>query len=551
MRLCCVVLAIVALGASGAGAQDRWVFVPARVGAEATPNLASRLETAVGDRRIISSTSAATMVEARHSSAAPHLDEQEINRALALVTRVTDSIRMGEAKRAWLKQLRELEQLSAPVQDYLQRDSRRAELLFQACVLAGGLLLKAKTNEAHEQLRSCARIYPGRTPKAAPEVVSAFAAASAEVASEPHGSLDVEGGPGCSVRLNGAELGPAPLHVEAVRVGTARIQMECAGTQGRIHAVGIEPGTNRVRIDPEFESALSTANGLALTYADDAARERSMSRHGQLLGELLDAHIVLLVAMGPRTRVLSLQPRAELGTLAGDHIPAEIVHALAATMGPVTPPQPPAAATSTQSAPEPVLGENPPVAAPPSSDLFTRVPALRDESGTSTAQVIAGGVLLAAGAGSLVTAWAFYAQRAEARADSTWSLSYAARDDYRSAGRAAMWFAAGGGVLLSAAEYLLLPRERGVPTYAWAWGGAGVLLAGSGLALMLAESDCTLPSQHCRGFASDVAFGQLLMLHSIPLLTVPLNYALHEWFRPTRRIELGLRGTQLSLSYRF
>lgn len=555
MRLCCMVLAMVALCSPGVGAQDRWVFVPALAGSEPAPNLTTKLETAVGDRRVMSAEAAATMVEARHSSAAPRLDEQEVARALALVTRVTDSIRMGDNKRAWLKQLRELEQLAAPIQDYLQRDTRRSELLFQACVLAGGLLLKTKASaahagEAHEQLRSCARIYPGRKPQAAPEVVSAFAAAAAEVATEPHGALDVEGGTGCRVRLNGAELGPAPLRLEAVRVGTARIQMECDGTSGRIHGVGIEPGPNHVRIDPEFEHALSTTDGLALAYADASARERSMSRHGQLLGDLLDAHVVLLVPMGPRTRVLSLQPRAELGMLSGNHIPGEVLRAIAATMGKAAAPPPPPTPTL-QSAPQSPGDEGPPIPARARSDIFTRVPALRDESGMSTAQVIVGGALIAIGLGSVATSWVFYAQRASARGRTTWSLSYADRDDYRSAGRAAVWFAAGGGVALSAAEYLLLPRERGIPISAWAWCGAGGLLAASGVALMVAESDCALPSQHCRGFASDVALGPMLMLHAIPLLAVPLNYALHDWFRPTRRIELGIRGPHLTLSYRF
>jgi hypothetical protein len=306
-----------------------------------------------------------------------------------------------------------------------------------------------------------------------------------------------------------------------------------------------------VRIDPEFDHALSTADGLVLTYADADARERAMGRHGQLLGELVDAHIVLLVPMGPRTRLLSLQPRAELGTLSGDSIPAEMVRAITASMGLVNSQPSAAAAPTLQIVQEAVNDENSPNTPPPSSDIFTRVPALRDESGISPAQLAAGIALAAVGVGSLATAWVFYAQRAEARARSTWSLSYADRDDYQSAGSTALWLAAGGGVLISSAEYLLLPRERGIPTSAWAWGGAGVLLAASGVALLVAESDCTLPSPHCRGFGSDVAFGPMLMLHSVPLLAVPLNYALHEWLRPTRRIELGLGGPHLSLKYRF
>jgi hypothetical protein len=97
MRLCCAVLALTTLCASPAAAQERWVFVQALVVSDHTPNLSPKLEAALADRRILSATAASTMVAARHSSSTPQLDEQELARAQALVTRVTNAIRMGDS----------------------------------------------------------------------------------------------------------------------------------------------------------------------------------------------------------------------------------------------------------------------------------------------------------------------------------------------------------------------------------------------------------------------------------------------------------------------
>jgi hypothetical protein len=556
MRVCwLMVVTVVSVVSAPTSAQERWAFIPVKTGgAEVGTPLLTKLESALADIPIMTNHAAATTVEARHSSETPHLDDQEIKRALDIVKRATSLIGEGDEKREGLKLLRELEKLAAPVKDYIQRDAKRSERLFHACVLAGGLLLKTKQqeSEAHEQLRMCARTYPGRKAKGEPKTVAAFTAAATEIAAEPHGTLDVEGGTGCNVRLNGTLIGPSPQHMDAVRVGTARVQMEC-GDAARLHGVKIEPGANRLVIDAELEQALSTsADQLSLRYADDAQRERSLSRHGHLLSDVIAAHIVALISSGSRVRVVSLEPRAELGTLSDDDPPAALrsLGQRLKTLAPATP-SPPAPATS--------VDTQPPASEPaelPAAELTARErvsgPVLpRDDDGKSTAQIIASGALIAAGVSSWIAAWVFYGQRVSTRNTPTTGLSYDARRDFRSAGTVALSLAAGGSIALTAAEYVLLPQERGVPTAAWAWFGAGVLLAGSGVALMAAELDCTLPSAQCRGLTQDITFGAMLALHSLPLLAVPLNFALHDWLRPVRRIELGLGGTQASITYRF
>ena len=541
MRRCYVVLAVLTL-AVPASAQDRWLLVPAVVNGENVST--GTLEQALPASQLQTNRAAATSLEARHSSAPPQLDEKEMSRALKLVRDVTDEVRAGNrGDRVGRKLLRELEKLEAPLQDYLQRDEKRAELLFQACVLAGGLLLQDEPEEAQELLRVCARTYPGRTPQAAPKVRQAYEKAAAAVAAEPHGSLEVTAAEGCAVRLNGALVGTTPLHLKAARVGTARIQLECGAAAGRVHAIPIEPSSHqRLDLDAQFEQALRTEQGLSLAYSDASQRERAMTRHGELLAKILNARVVLLIPIGDdRVRALSLQPRAEFGSFSTKQVSAESLRPLRTAMGPAQPS--PALSPATIS---PAEDEEPALPTPP------RPPPPRPSSNSdamSTGQVITGGALIALGVSSLATAWIFYANRVDTRLTTTGS--FAERDAYRSSGSAALWFAAGGGVLLSAAEYLLLPNELSIPTSAWIWGGGGALLVATGVGLMLTNSQCSAPNPACRGLTTDVTFGALVALHALPLLAVPFNYALQNWLRPKRRIELGLQGTHATLTYRF
>jgi len=310
-----------------------------------------------------------------------------------------------------------------------------------------------------------------------------------------------------------------------------------------VHGVPIEPGAHqRVVIDPEFEQALRTTQGLSLTYPDAAQRARWMTRHGEQLAHVLDAHVVLLVPVGDdHVRALSLQPRAELGSLSTTQVSPEAMRRIRAALGPDHPSPPPKPSTPAPTAEdeEEQTLPLPPRPPPPNSG----------SEGKSTAQVVAGGALIALGIGSLATGWVYYAQRVDIRLSS--SGTFAEHADFSSAGTAALGFAAGGGLLLSAATYLLLPDELSIPTSAWLWGGGGALLVVAGVGLMFSNSQCSSPNPACRGLTTDVAFGALVALHAIPLLTVPLNYALQNWLRPKRRIELGLHGTHATLTYRF
>jgi hypothetical protein len=73
-----------------------------------------------------------------------------------------------------------------------------------------------------------------------------------------------------------------------------------------------------------------------------------------------------------------------------------------------------------------------------------------------------------------------------------------------------------------------------VPTWAWITGGLGVGAAAVGLGFALFGDHCELEAPGarrtealpCRGFAADNLFGPLVILNAVPLLVVPLSFAL-------------------------
>lgn len=558
MRTLLAILVIFNLAAATALAQERWVFVPAAIsGSEPPSSLATTFEAAFA-QPVLANRGAAVEVETRHSSEAAVLGDQEMKRLLTIVGKGTSLIAIGRRKEGD-EALKQLDSLSGPVRDLLQRDPARAQRLFNACVETGRLMLAdEQPDEAHKQLVGCVRVFPGFTlRRPAPALRAAFVKASSQVEAEPHGQLDVRGGAGCAVRINGALLGRSPLHVPAVRVGSARIQLECErNTPGRIHGLGIQLGDNYIDIDPQFERALRTKDSaLSLVYPDEATRERQMMQDAEQLGDIVGAHVVLLV---PRTvpdqpqgaiRVITVRPHTELGTLDPEHLEPAAIQTLTANLTPTVPPPAP------ESAPPPNLL---PTTDPSPISTTTTTRALRDDGPrhSSVLPAITGGVFVALGLGGIATAWVFYGQRAVTRAHTSQlhSLTYAERAEFRSAGTTALWFGLAGSLFLAAGEYPLLPAERTVPTTGWILGGAGALLAASGLVFAVKDNHCSRPSlgsHECSGFTADATFGPLLLLHAIPLLSVPLNYALREWFRPRRRIELGFDGHKATLSWHF
>ena len=128
----------------------------------------------------------------------------------------------------------------------------------------------------------------------------------------------------------------------------------------------------------------------------------------------------------------------------------------------------------------------------------------------------------ALGIGSSVAALAHRAKgREDALADSI------DIDGYRQARTLGFIGAITGSTLATSGELFGLPRRRGVPWWAWLVGGAGIATLGAAVALA-PEHDCTLESQlrACTQWTEDPMFQPLLVIQSIPLLAVPLTYAI-------------------------
>lgn len=153
--------------------------------------------------------------------------------------------------------------------------------------------------------------------------------------------------------------------------------------------------------------------------------------------------------------------------------------------------------------------------------------------------VIATGVSAAVlGAGSLVASWAVYIARQNYRLRPWPEVDAAHVDQWETLGAWALWLAVGSATTIVAAEYLLLPEERTVPTIAWLAGGAGLITAAVGLAYSVGGTHCAPQAsapgasltRECQSGTADALFGPMLLLASVPLLNAPLTYLLRELF---------------------
>lgn len=537
--------AMLLLGASSSASAQRWTFVPVIIGEAEGPNPASLERAAqVAHLPLLPNSQAAAALEAEHSSDGELLGPEEIERLDKLIgAGARELARRGERRRESAREredvdlLKQIESKPAAVLDYLRRSPERAQLLIDACVTASWLSYKDETQgpePAKQQLQRCIHTFPGLRPRSAPKPIAAlFDEVLQEVADEPHGRLEVSGGrERCLVRFNGTALGPAPVSVE-VPIGPARVQVECDEQPGRIHAVSVEPGKTRVSIDPQLEKAIRTADRqlkLVFRSAAPAPTTAQLVRTGELLGQIVHARVVLVAPAAPSggaIRVL-VTPSKDLGTFPS----------LAASQSRVltelrssTPPPPPSTREPSQQPPPPVAAEQTEAShAPP-----PRVRAEREPLWPT----IAAGTGIAIGVGGIVVSWVYYFRRLSQR--SGWdTVSFADLAQFRTAGTMSLSFGLGANAFLAAAEYVVLPPEQGIPLLAWAAAGGGAVLAGVGAITVYMQRDCSLPSTACTGFANDPLFGGLLMVHALPLLTVPLNYWLREMLNAPVRVELGL-----------
>jgi len=535
---------VLLLGASSSASAQRWTFVPVIIGeAEAPSPVALERATEAAHLPLLPNSQAAASLEAEHSSDGELLGPEEVERLDKLIgagarelARREEHRRGGAREREDADLLKQIESKPAAVLDYLRRSPERAQLLIDACVTASWLSYKDKTQgpePAKQQLQRCIHTFPGLRPRSAPKPITAlFDEVIQEVADEPHGLLEVSSGrQGCLVRFNGTALGPAPVSVE-VPIGPARVQVECDEQPGRIHAVNVEPGKTRLSIDPQLEAVIRTADRqlkLVFRSAAPAPTTAQLARTGELLGQLVHARVVLVVPAAPSgaaIRVL-VTPSNDLGSFPSVTAAQKRVLTELRAGTPSSPP------------PTPAPSRPPPPLVAAERNETSHAPPARVPERDPLWPTIAAGTGVAIGVGGIAVSWVYYFRRLSLRGG--WdTVSFDDIAQFRAAGTMSIGFGLGANVFLAAAEYVVLPRGPGIPLLAWAAAGGGAILAGVGAISVYMQRDCSLPSTACTGFANDPLFGGLLMVHALPLLTVPLNYWLREMLNAPVRVELGL-----------
>jgi hypothetical protein len=152
---------------------------------------------------------------------------------------------------------------------------------------------------------------------------------------------------------------------------------------------------------------------------------------------------------------------------------------------------------------------------------------------------VAGAVLAVVGAGGLAVGWVLYALRQDMRREPLPSNPLVdVFATFSSRGAAALASGAAGAVILTLSDYFWLPDATSIPAWAWVAGGLGGGAALTGLGFALFGTHCGLRvdgepfRSSCSSFAADTTFGPLVAMHGLPLLGIPLSYAIRTWLRP-------------------
>ncbi|HEY2735638.1 MAG TPA: hypothetical protein VGI70_16690 [Polyangiales bacterium] len=507
---------------------------------------------------VLANTDAARNFETRHSSEPVRLDSDEMSRLLRNVGQAARHLALGELPQAQ-QAMEGVYALSGPARDYLNREAARARKIFDTCLMTAYLWERDhQSAQALRQMLECSRSFPGFRPEGRaypPELREVFEQAKAQLNQGPSTTLFVTNkqGNSCGVRLNGIELGKSPMSFSDVRSGITRVQLECeSGAAGRIHAVELKAGENKLTIDPVFDAAVHSNGALWLSYSQESERNKHADVDTETIRQALGASrpVELVVDGGsyPRVhmRVLANGSR-EIATLSysAEGYNHDAVVAAIKALRNAKRPQPMAALDNDDSEANagPVeLDEDdepppppPPAAAPPAS--------------VDDQRLVPGLILATVGVGGLATGWVLYALRQNVRrtpwADSD-AIPTSELRSYNLNAVLTVSVAGAGALALSAADYFWLPNDASVPALAWVAGGVGAAVGLTGLAFgafghrcprLIADVDSP---RACQSFTADATFGPIVALHALPLIAVPISYLLRSAFRPT--------GVEVSLS---
>jgi hypothetical protein len=565
---------------SGMTSNERWLFVPVMTSAPPREIAVTQLtgpfeiELRASNQSALGNADAAQLFETRHSSEPVKLNTDEMSKLLKSVGQAARHLALGELPQAQ-QAMEGVYALSGPARDYLNREAARARKIFDTCLMTAYLWERDhKRQQALRQMLECSRNFPGFRPEGRaypPELRDVFEQAKLQLSQEAATTLLVQSrhASGCGVRLNGIEVGKSPMSFSDVRAGVMRVQLECqSGVAGRIHSVELKPGENRLEIDPGFDNAVHSQGGLWLQYENNSTRVARMDKDLQQIGEAIGAvKVVGLIVDGtaypkvhvhvPASSSGSARDVASLSYSVGEGYSSQ---ALAAALKGLQPRaagggsrrqqlQAPTEATVELAAPPPPPDE--PLPPPPPAP----VEAVSDQN------VVAGALLAGAGIAGLAAGWIMYTVRYNQLVDfdnSVTNTMMMTLDGQMPTGDAAVnavqpagpIAAIGvGALVLSISDYFWPPDDEGVPAWAWVAGGVGAAVVGTGVAIAALTSHCvttgtvvTDPQQSvdltmtedgaaptvCGQYWTDPSgiFGPMIALHGMPLLALPITYAI-------------------------
>jgi hypothetical protein len=254
---------------------------------------------------------ASSEFERRHSRTPRELSAKESADLDTSLRKLADELASENLEHAQELQT-EIDALSPDIRDQLNHETQRARRRFHNCLLTAHLFSKGGfQNEASEQIRKCARDFPGLEPEQSPYLPDSirkfFGHAHEELErirpSTVHVDLENYSVKDCRARVNGIDRGPTPATVDEVRTQRVRIQVDCGKRPGRIYDVALEPGDNSFRIDPDLDRAVQANPALGLSYPNTQTAANNRLLHSLRLARAVGATYVLQIYGGELHRI--------------------------------------------------------------------------------------------------------------------------------------------------------------------------------------------------------------------------------------------------------
>jgi hypothetical protein len=464
--------------------------------------------------------------------------------------RTAQQLAMGELAGA-LRALSEFEQQPLALQDAFNREPPDAKKAFSTCVTAAFLLHESdRAAEASPRLQRCARRFPGfdLSPSEYSEAMRRWF--EAEVAGPEHMAwLRVEARSvdrPCTVRLNGVDVGHAPLRIRA-HLGAVRAQLECEEQRvSNVHTRELSPGENLLPIDPTLDQALrSTGPWVYLRYGDREGFARAAA-HAVEIGTALRVSEALQVVGGAPLRFRRIDVGSGRVVAQGEWsgVAEELNPAIDALLQ-----------------------------RPTNVSLLTPTPAASAPRRTATGWFdlepadpalfwVVGGVWAA----SIATSAIMLDARADLRAEGgqlwldadgdpdpqTEQRLQSLNDDYNTKSWTAMLLAGSTSTLMITSALLTLPEQTPIPWWAFGVGGLGAAMVVTGTVVWAAVDSCpvTNPAERCGDWTRDASLGPLLIVHGAGPLSVGLTYLLSAATHSDLEVALHAADGRTSLSVR-